>query len=230
MTFSAIITDVTSLDVSFDPQSEVLPEDYFSFVPKRGDHTRDSVTKGFFYLAGKASFAPQDFIVVASEYGNASALADFHAACMHVNGALPSAVQFASATTSTTATSLNILHGVTGGNLTINAGARTLESGLVTALSLLADKKTGISVHLFFGDVRTATDQETRKHANLYYLRLDTVADASSTILDAEMNTIDDAATFLAQCQKCGAGSTISYRPSQADQHIIYRNVSRMVA
>lgn len=147
-----------------------LPSDYHDRVPSYGDAYRDTFTRGCAYLSSFGMFDPSDTIIIATNVGNIEALELFKESCDQKDGSVPSAVHFASATTSTAATSLNIMKEVRGGNLTINAAGRSLECGLLAA-GLFLRNTPDSSAHLFFS-VRKGAKLFPDNLGKLIYLKI----------------------------------------------------------
>ncbi len=171
------VSHVETVEIFVDRTGEILPNDYAERVPKRGDHVRDTFTKSCIYLGQRGRFNAQDIILVASDYGNTSALERFHHSCTLQDGQTPSAVSFASATTSSAATSLNIHFGVKGGNFTINAGRDNFPQSVLMAQLLLQNAIDGAAVHLFLGELRKAP--ESRRYVHSVYSRLESVIEGA---------------------------------------------------
>ncbi|TWC76340.1 hypothetical protein FB593_12313 [Rhizobium sp. SJZ105] len=117
-------------------------------LPAKGDGLRDDFTRKCLCLAAEANIDVRDRIIVSITAGNIDAISAFEQSCIDPQGGGPSAQHFAVATTSTAATTLNILKGAQGGNITIDG----LEKGLLFSLVAAAQfaSASNACAHVFW--------------------------------------------------------------------------------
>jgi hypothetical protein len=135
----------------------MLPADFAEVVDIKGDRFRDAFTRLCLYLANRhIDEAPTrpEMVVVGTEYGNLEAMLRFQRQALMADKTI-SAQQFPHATTSSASTFVNISKKLTGGNVTLNAGALTPITALLHALLHLQAKPSGQS-HVFVGDAYCA--------------------------------------------------------------------------
>lgn len=139
-------------------ETSPLPPDFADVVARRNDHFRDDFTRLCLYLAqryivGGAS-PDRSTVIVGTEYGDLVSMLRLQRQAM-ANDASVAAQQFPYATTSSAATFVNIVAGVTGGNVTVNAGRLTAAVALLQAMLHVTAVAGGTS-HLLIGDAYCA--------------------------------------------------------------------------
>ncbi|MFC0430267.1 hypothetical protein [Kutzneria buriramensis] len=121
-------TTLTFSLASVDLHTGGIPADFAEVVLSKGDRFRDDFTRVCLYLARNNITGGTDgaraTVVVGTEYGNLDAMLRLQRAALAGERRI-SAQQFPYATTSSAAVYVNIEHGVTGGNITLNAGPLT---------------------------------------------------------------------------------------------------------
>lgn len=130
-----------------------MPSDYADRVCGKGDRFRDAFTRACLYLSSvhiPVKPAAESAVVMGTEYGNLEAMLRLQQQARGEGGTI-SAQQFPHATTSSAATFVNIAHGITDANVTLNAGSHTPVMALLHALLHLRANPSGVS-HLFVGD------------------------------------------------------------------------------
>lgn len=131
MTALAFALDSTALLTGTE-----LPEDFETVVSQKGDQFRDAFTRACLYLANKHRIAAAPAlttVVVGTEYGNLDAMLRLQRQA-HAGARRISAQQFPHSTTSSASVFLNLEQGITGGNVTLNAGGLTPLVALLQAL------------------------------------------------------------------------------------------------